>query len=166
MHYGRLRRQKNFKPLARPTLEERFWAKVDKSGGCWLWTAALNNRGYGQITINNRRVYAHRLSYEMANGPIPKRLEVLHECDTPNCVNPAHLSLGTHLDNMKDMLSKGRAGWQKGVLPHRKLTDDDVREIKKRIKNGERNGDLARFFGVSPNTISGITHGRNRRHIV
>lgn len=91
-----------------------FWDFVDKSGKCWLWTGKLAGRGYGQASakINGHwtMVYAHRASYEMAHGPIPKGLYVLHSCDVPNCVRPDHLSLGTQKDNMQQMKDRGRSG--------------------------------------------------------
>lgn len=95
-------------------LEERFWPKVDKSpgkgpnGDCWLWTGCKLPKGYGQIGIANVPALAHRVSYELANGPIPEGLHVLHACDNPSCVNPTHLLAGTPKDNMQDMISKGR----------------------------------------------------------
>lgn len=86
----------------------RFWAKVDRSGDCWLWTASTKN-GYGQFNINQRILYAHRLAYEFFFGPIPERMEVCHRCDNHACVNPLHFFLGTHKQNMHDMWHKGRA---------------------------------------------------------
>ncbi|MBG8552331.1 HNH endonuclease signature motif containing protein [Hymenobacter guriensis] len=97
------------------SLEARFWSKVDKTpgfgpaGDCWIWTASLINSGYGRLGIGrHKKVLAHRLSYEMKNGPIPEGLLVLHSCDNRQCVNPSHLSLGTVSENTKDMLVKGR----------------------------------------------------------
>ncbi len=93
----------------------RFWAKVDRRGPdeCWLWTASTLAGRYGQFTIGSRltriqHVYAHRISYAMANGGIPEGGHVLHCCDVPLCVNPGHLFLGTHTDNMQDASAKGR----------------------------------------------------------
>lgn len=95
--------------VADSTLEQRFWAKVDRSGDCWLWTGC-GSGGYGQFRYKGPMVYAHRVAWEQANGPIPDGLDVLHRCDTPRCVNVGHLFLGTHLDNMTDMVAKGRVG--------------------------------------------------------
>src|SRR5687767_4720826 len=95
-------------PASRP-LSERFWEKVRKTDGCWLWTASRNAKGYGQIMYQRRPIHAHRVSWQLANGPIPDGLCVLHRCDNPQCVNPGHLFLGTIVDNNRDMFAKGRA---------------------------------------------------------
>ena len=95
------------------TLEERFFARVQISEGCWLWTGAKNNNGYGMLrrsgTGNQPRVLAHRASWELHRGEIPDGQHVLHHCDNPPCVNPAHLWLGDARANALDMVAKGRA---------------------------------------------------------
>jgi hypothetical protein len=87
----------------------RFWEKVDKRGPdeCWMWTACLSNR-YGAIHVNGKDIRASRFSYELHFGPIPDQLNVLHKCDTPGCVNPNHLWLGTQSENIEDCKRKGR----------------------------------------------------------
>jgi hypothetical protein len=96
------------------TVEQRFWARVRKSDGCWEWTGAcFKCGGYGQFTIEHgQQVRAHRHSWELHNGPIPKGLWVLHRCDNPKCVRPDHLFLGTCTDNARDMMAKGRGRGQ------------------------------------------------------
>jgi len=92
--------------LALPT---RFWAKVQKTATCWLWTGTRTRQGYGQFAVDKRtRASAHRMAYELTHGPIPEGLDVLHKCDNPPCCNPEHLFLGTHQDNMIDAVHKGR----------------------------------------------------------
>jgi len=98
----------------RVPLAVRFEQKyiTEPNTGCWIWIAALNNRGYGIIGRGARQdgpEPAHRISWELAYGPIPEGLHVLHKCDNPPCVNPHHLFLGTHGDNMRDSVIKGRA---------------------------------------------------------
>ena len=94
-----------------------FWSKVDVLGpsDCWLWRAALAGSGYGIYAsgrLGKRRVYAHRYAYELTHGAIPEGMFCLHKCDNPQCVNPAHLDIGTCADNLQDMVSKrvGQAG--------------------------------------------------------
>lgn len=94
---------------------KRFYSPVLGDGECWLWTGCLSKAGYGRIGaggVKGGTVYAHRVMWEIHRGPIPKRLFVCHHCDTPACVNPAHLFLGTHRDNMVDMYKKDRRPWR------------------------------------------------------
>ncbi len=102
------------------SLAERFWRKVQKTPGCWNWTGVKNGR-YGQIRVprQKRKMYAHRLSWMLTYGPIPKELLVLHHCDNPKCVNPAHLFLGTDRDNHLDCLRKGRSQCVRNLITGR-----------------------------------------------
>ena len=131
----------------------RFEAKVNRvatPGGCHLWTAGARH-GYGDIAVRGKHIKAHRMAWEIANGPIPDGLWVLHDCpagDNPSCCNPAHLWLGTHADNMADMAAKGRY-----VLP-------------KARASGERHGSrthpecLVKSFGAANGAH---THPERRR---
>ena len=147
------------------SLEDRFWEKVDVRGRneCWLWTASLQN-GYGQIGIKGQRSpgKAHRVSWELHHGVIPEGLEVLHTCDNPRCVNPRHLFLGSQTDNLEDMTGKGRRrqGNAFGAdNPSSKLTEKDVRKIRRLVKSGWTHGKLAKIYGVSRPAISAIIRG-------
>jgi hypothetical protein len=95
--------------------QDWFWTNVDKSGECWTWTGSLSRgtSGYGSANAPGRRVHAHRLSWELANGPVPDGLWVLHHCDNPPCVRPDHLHLGTQSENLRAAVSRGRHYWSK-----------------------------------------------------
>jgi DNA-binding CsgD family transcriptional regulator len=93
---------------------ERFWRKVRKGEECWEWTGfRVPPLGYGRFRLNDEQTWAHRVSWELTFGPIPEGLQVCHRCDNPPCVRPDHLFLGTPLDNVRDMIGKGRASFQK-----------------------------------------------------
>jgi hypothetical protein len=143
---------------------------VDVFSGCWVWNGHINNHGYGVVGFGSRATHrgtmlAHRMSYEVFIGPIPRDLNVLHSCDNPSCINPEHLFAGTHLDNHRDMVSKGRQVILRGEdVGTSKLTASQVREIKSRL--GYRNsGALAREFGVSDSLIDNVRYGKSWRHV-
>ena len=143
------------------TFEERFWAKVDKDPrptGCWEWTASTVN-GYGKVGGSAGQSRAHRTSWKMANGPIPEGALVLHRCDNRRCVNPDHLFLGTHADNMADASRKGRIA--RGTAVRSKLRERDVLSIRARWSQGETQVALAAEFGVNQGTISNTVTGRS-----
>ena len=136
--------------------EERFVAKLDKTSspkGCWIWTAYKDRKGYG--IFQSRR--ANRVAFEMYKGHIPDGQLVRHKCDDPSCCNPDHLELGTHQDNMNDMIERGRQANRNGELNGRaKLTEDDVREIRVLLGTGIIQKEIAERFGISQITISRI----------
>ena len=115
-------------------LRDRFWARVDvqKGDACWQWVAGRDADGYGAISHNRIQLKAHRLSWELENGPIPERICVLHHCDNPSCVRPDHLWLGTQAENMADRNQKGRMGracWRGHPWPENRAFDPDGYQI-------------------------------------
>lgn len=144
------------------SLADRFWDKVIKSESCWNWVGWCRE-GYGRISIGNQVFRsAHRVSWELHNGPIPDGLFVLHKCDNTRCVRPDHLFLGTKGDNNRDRHSKGRSGSHVGELNgRRKLSEADVIEIRRLFSPWKcRYSDLATRFGVSTGTINSIVNRR------
>ena len=133
----------------RGTALERFWSRVNKTDGCWLWTAA-KVQGYGDLRIDTtHRMLAHRFSWELHIGPIPPGLHVLHRCDNPPCVRPDHLFLGTNDDNIVDRVLKGRGG--------KKLTPEIVLAIRRDYRPFKvTQRQLAEKYGVSLTTIEQI----------
>jgi hypothetical protein len=134
-------------------LAQRLDRRLDKSGECWVWTGYCQSRGgYGRIGVGNRKMEGtHRVAWELANGPIPPGMMVLHSCDVPACCNPAHLHLGTAADNTREMLERGRAADRRGERAGRaKLTEAQVLEIRERYAAGNTSyRKLAPEYGVS-----------------
>jgi hypothetical protein len=138
------------------TLQERFndrWMPEPFSG-CWLWTGTVNGK-YGQMSLGHRlREYAHRTSWKLHVGGIPQGRFVLHRCDTPLCVNPEHLFLGTLLDNARDCISKGRrASFQGEFNSQSKLNEAQVSQIR---HDPRTQREIAADYGVDRSTISYI----------
>jgi hypothetical protein len=149
------------KPIA-----ERFWPKVTKTDTCWLWTGAIRS-GYGVIGLGGKygkAAYAHRLSWEWANGPIPDGLCVLHRCDVRNCLRPDHLFLGTKPENLEDMTAKGRRARGESIGTA-KLTGASVLQIRRAWEEGVPQYRLVRHFGVNQQTISAIVRRVTWKHI-
>lgn len=156
-----------------PTLEQRFWPKVEVRADdeCWPWLAFRNPAGYGTIKNFWGSSLAHRICWVLHHGGPIEGKHVLHTCDNPACVNPAHLYLGTNEDNIADKVARGRShapqpNKQGEKHPLAKLTDDDARLIHQLANSGRRNGrELARRFGVSPATICNIKKGKTWKAI-
>jgi hypothetical protein len=143
----------------------RFWSKVDKQDGCWLWTGGRNYAGYGFFyTAKGGRIGAHRFAWIVTNGPVPLGKEICHSCDVPACVRPDHLWAGTHKENMNDRDCKGRnkPGRLGGeVHPMARLTANQVQAIRQ-CRAERRLGvvELAAIAGVSTSTIEKILNGK------
>ena len=157
----------------RVPVEERFWKYVNKTDTCWLWTGAIHNSGYGIINTggkNGKAKRAHRISWAIHYGPIPDGMCVCHHCDTPACVNPEHLFLGTRDDNNQDMKRKGRYNHTRCARGERhwyaKLTDKQVLEIRYKYETDKPTlRSLADEYGVTPQAIHRIVRRRLWRHV-
>ncbi len=182
-------------PAKRP-VEDRFWEKVDKScpNGCWEWTAK-KKFGYGRFFVNGKFRQAHRVSYEMIVGPIPDGLCACHKCDNPSCVRPEHIFLGTHAENMRDAVIKGRIpSGDRHILrrhPERAARGDrsGARMHPERLPRGEDNGysrvtssqviairaayasggvtqrELGERYGITQSNVSAILMRKTWRHV-
>lgn len=129
--------------------------------GCQIWMGATLMNGYGIISPERKQLYVHRVSYELHNGEIPPNLCVLHSCDTPTCINPLHLRLGTAADNAQDREARGRMEHVVGERNGKsKLTLAQVQEIKKRLTGTESFRRIARDYAVSWKAIQDIFNGR------
>ena len=167
----------------------KFWSNVHKTDGCWMWMGNKNELGYGISSINHRNFKAHRVSWFIHHHNLPERMCVLHRCDNPPCVNPAHLWIGTMKDNTDDMVRKGRSGpanhpetLRRGDNHYRhihpelsfgernpahKLIEAQVIEIRKRYSSeGISQSALAREYGVHPHSVCLIVHRKAWKHLL
>lgn len=152
--------------------EERFWSKVQKDEeGCWIWTGTTNGKGYGQFSVGGRGVAnwrtrsAHKVSWELAYGPVPDGLLIRHfVCARPLCVRPDHLRLGTKRDNAEDARRDGTLAVGERSSSA-KLTDAQVAEIRQLLGQGVQQRMIAKTFGVNHRIISNIFVGKHWKHI-
>ena len=156
-------------------LVERFLAGVEKvASGCWLWGGTAESGDYGSWSVDGKSTAAHRASYELFVGPIPEGLDVCHSCDVPACVNPGHLFLGTHQDNMDDGKAKARfaRGGRHGRITHpeewgdSKLTADAVRAIRQLPRRRGLATELAGHYKTTVATIYRALVGQTWKHVV
>lgn len=173
--------RKSTRVYTRRPLAERFWEKVRKSDGCWLWTASLSGSGYGNLpSPAGAESAAHRIAWQLTYGPIPTGLFVCHSCDVKICVRPDHLFLGTPAQNTADMFAKGR-----GAIGDRhrartdpsylargeahknaRLTVDAVMSIRARYSaGGISQMKLAREYGVTEMTVNKVVRRQAWTHI-
>lgn len=159
-------------------ISKKFWFKVDikSKDECWNWLGYKDNWGYGVACLNDGKggtILSHRLSYILTNEDIPDGLQVQHACNNPGCCNPQHLELGTNSKNMKYMVEQGISCI--GEIHHSKLTEDQVREIRK-LYNEQRRLDpelkqwritepIAQRFGIHITTVQRIIRGESWRHV-
>ena len=140
---------------------EKFWKAIKKTedGSCWLWTLCTDPNGYGicgtRVGTKCQALASHRVAYYLHTGIDPLEKYVCHRCDNPPCCNPEHLFLGTQADNMADAARKGRAKGPSGLAAkgHAKLTPDIVRQVRRRVADGEAIRSIAREYAVSFSAI-------------
>lgn len=131
--------------------------------GCWIWISEMSSSGYGRLRIANSSRSAHRVAWEAYRGSIPHGMHVLHTCDIPSCINPDHLWLGTHAENMRDMSQKQRCGNQRGELNNNtKLTSEQVLLIRSDPRSQRV---IALVYNVSKSSISDIKSHRRWGHL-
>lgn len=154
---------------------ERFWSKVDKTGECWEWKAAKSEKGYGLFKFQGKQWRAHRFSWFVEHGPIPPAAQVNHHCDNPACVNPAHLYLGSQLDNRRDAVKRKRTAKGKrsgsyrnrgrsrsGANGNAKLSSAEISRMVHDYLSSERSAlEVGALYGVTDATV--LYHVRRRR---
>ena len=155
------------------SIEERFWSKVAITADdnqCWLWLAGKTDNRYGHFWYNSKVDKAHRVAWMLPDYVLPDGMEVCHSCDNPSCVNPKHLFLGTHQDNVDDMNLKGRGYkfklYQNENHSNHKLTDVQVIEIRKQYALGGISMEKLGFeYSVSASQICVIVNHKQRKTI-
>lgn len=147
------------------TIDERFWEKVavGSNEDCWPWLAALTHDNYGRFSVDGGQVMSHRMAWILTNGKLEPNICVCHSCDNPPCCNPAHLWLGRHQDNQRDMAHKKR---RSGTINGRSiLKETDIPRIISLRENGLTYTDIAKKYAVSKHTIGRIIRGEGWTHI-
>lgn len=145
-------------------LADRFWSKVRKTETCWLWTAGVNSNGYGRFQYYNRTqrpgkgrdLYAHRVAWMLTHGAVPDGFNLLHSCDTPRCVNPDHLRIGTQKDNGMDAVHRNRTCRVGRPIHLRKLNESDILAIRSDRRTTRA---IAASYGMSHVYIAGVKKG-------
>lgn len=151
-----------------PTLQERFWRRAVIKDGCWSWIGSRNEHGYGILgnVRGNSALRAHRVSWWIHYGLIPRGMFVCHHCDNPECSNPGHLFLGGYLENNRDARAKGRSYCPRGEdAPSAKLTEAQVREIRASLAHGAGVRATARRFGIDNRCIRAIRDRESWAHV-
>jgi hypothetical protein len=155
-------------------LKERLMKNHKKDGDCWIWTGRIHAGGYGFLSYRSKEnkskktaSNAHRVAYKVWKGDVPKELYVLHKCDNRKCINPDHLWLGTHIDNMKDMISKNRQDKRPGEKHHVSIfLNENIYEIRRLWDEGlETQAGLARKYGASLTCIHNIVRRKTWKHL-
>lgn len=151
------------------SLKNHFFKYIiipENDSHCMEWNSYINPQGYGKIYHNGKSYRAHRLSYQIFIGLIPKNMEICHLCDNTKCINPNHLFLGSHSENMKDMSNKNRHKVLKGSKNKlSKFNEEDILDIRRRLDGNESQKNIAKDFDVYQTTISKIKLNKSWRHV-
>ncbi len=153
-------------PQFTPKQIERFWSKVDRSGGtdaCWPWTGARHHFGHGGVSLNGKSLRPHRVVFFLVHARWPEPCG-LHYCDNPPCCNPAHIFEGTKAENSADRDRKGRTARGESHWLAR-LTERDVVEIRRRYEAGQMPAIIANDYRVHPATVYDVVQRRTWRHV-
>lgn len=162
--------------ISREDADARLWPRVNKNGPtpaglttpCWTWTGATADKGHGRISGKKGKRHSmfptHRISWEYHFGPIPDGLHCLHKCDSPRCVQPDHLFLGTNLDNIADMVAKRRHRFG-ATKPLAKLDDEKVRQIFRFRSHGHLQRQIAIHFGITQSVVSMVLSRKIWSHV-
>jgi hypothetical protein len=148
----------------------RFWSLVTKGDVCWNWSRKVDAEGYGRFRVGGKQHRTHRIAWAIKTGSLPEQgIYVLHRCDNRMCVRPDHLFAGTHLDNIADMLSRGRGSKPPRHVgdghPQAKITGATVAALRERVRSGESQRALAIEFHLSESTVSSIVLGRTWKEV-
>lgn len=151
------------------TLKNHFFKYIiipENDNDCMKWNGYINPSGYGKLCHNWKSYRASRLSYQIFIGKIPENMEVCHKCDNTTCVNPNHLFIGTHTDNMRDMSKKGRQNILRGEQKKlSKLKEKDIVEIRIKLKEGLTQKEIGKIYGVDATIIGDIKLNKIWRHV-
>lgn len=149
------------------SLRERLMHYTSKDeNGCWIWQGAINTQGYGHMSYKGRLGLASRWSYEVFVQEIPPKMNVLHKCDVPKCINPNHLFLGSQLDNVRDAIAKGRMVYRKGEgHPNSMINDDIAKNIINKLASGLDATSIAKHLDISRHIVYSIKYGKAWQHI-
>ena len=163
-HYNQYRMGRELVPLQSRvvgTTAERFWHYVRQEGSCWEWVGGKYPNGYGRLNVDGNMEYAHRVSYRIHKGEIPEGLEIRHQCHNRKCVNPDHLLVGTHTENMQDSVRDKKTAWG-AAHGSVKLSADQVVDI---LDDERSQRVIAEEYGISQPTVSNIKTRRTWGHL-
>jgi hypothetical protein len=147
------------------TSKQRFWAKVNKTADCWLWTDKPKANGYGRLMVNGRAVSAHRYSWTLHYGAIPLGQVVRHRCDTPRCVRPEHLELGSQADNVADMVARKRTAVGERASRSR-LSESQVAALRAFTWHDLLTyAELAPLFDITPSSMGDVMQHKSWRGV-